>query len=266
MEKTLGRYNILKKIGMGGMGVVYKGFDPNLDRTVAIKTLLPQIALNPDAYKRFMREAKSNAKLNHKNIVTIYDFGKVENTCFIVMDYIEGASLETFMQKRTFTIKEICKIIIDILRALQYSHEKGIIHRDIKPANILIGKKGRVVVTDFGLAKAINHENEKDKISLSGTVIGTPAYMSPEQANGIGVDHQSDLFSVGVILYEMLTGTRPFEGEAVLQILNNLATVEPPDVHTLNEGVPLELSQICRKALEKEKKIAMKQPKTFFKI
>lgn len=247
----VGRYQIISKIGAGGMGEVYKALDPNLDRTVALKTLLPAVSSNPDAYKRFIREAKSNAQLNHNNIVTVYDFGRYKNICFIVMDFIDGSSLEDIMLSQKISIDKSCQLIMAALDALEYSHKKGIVHRDIKPGNMLVSKEGQFAITDFGLAKAMNCTDEK--ISQSGAIVGTPAYMSPEQGKGGTVDAQSDIFSIGVVFYELLTGDRPFHGSNPLQILYSLANNTPTPMRELNKDISPALEKICLKALEKEK-------------
>ncbi|NUM33837.1 MAG: protein kinase, partial [Candidatus Brocadiae bacterium] len=249
----LGRYEILSEVGHGGMGRVYKVKDVRLDRIVALKVLLKSLTLNEENIQRFMREAKSNAALRHPNIVTLYDFGKVKETVYLTMDFIEGGSLEDFLKREKPSFEFSCKILLKLLDAIGYAHGKNIIHRDIKPSNILLQGENPFI-TDFGLAKAVH---DSINLSQSGAILGTPSYMAPEQAQGMKenpVDQQSDIYSLGATFYQMLTGKLPIEGETVFQIMYKLASEIPPKPCDICPEIPLTLSEICLKALEKDKK------------
>ncbi len=249
----LGRYQVLSEIGHGGMGRVYKVKDIRLDRIVALKVLLKSLTMNEENLQRFMREAKSNAALRHPNIVTLYDSDKVKETVFLTMDFIEGGSLEDLLKKGRPSFDLSCRILLKLLDAIGFAHSKNIIHRDIKPSNILLQGE-EPFVTDFGLAKAIH---DSINLSQSGAILGTPCYMAPEQAQGDKenpVNHQSDIYSLGATFYQMLTEKLPIEGETVFQIMYKLASEEAPKPHKVCPDVPLALSQICTKALQKDKK------------
>ncbi|HQK88993.1 MAG TPA: serine/threonine-protein kinase, partial [Acidobacteriota bacterium] len=195
LEK-IGKYKIIDKIGTGAMGVVYKGFDAKMGRYVAIKTMSPQYVNNDESRARFYREAIAPAKLFHPNIVAIYDLDEEEGTPFIVMEFLDGPDLKYFRSaKIKFTIPQILNILIQVSEGLDYAHKRGIIHRDVKPANILLLKNGTAKIVDFGIARV----TESTQQTRTGVAMGTPAYMSPEQAKGMKVDHRTDLYSVGVI-------------------------------------------------------------------
>jgi serine/threonine protein kinase len=253
-QKSIGRYTILCKIGQGGMGKVYKVRDTLLSRIVALKTLNCEVTPNSTVTQRFLREAKSNAQLQHPNIVTLYDFGEHNGTYFLTMDFIEGGSLESLIKSQKLSFSRICQIMVNILDAIGYAHGKGIVHRDIKPANILIGKDGKPFVTDFGLAKAMDVDT---KLSQTGAIMGTLSYMSPEQAGlfpGVPVDGQSDIYSLGVMFYQMLTGSLPHQGDTPYIILAKLTTQEIQKARELNPEIPPVLERVCMKALAKDKR------------
>ena len=247
-----GRYEIIEEIGRGGMGVVYKAQDNLLDRTVAYKVLPPQVQRNQRVLDLFLREAKSAAKLSHPNIVTIYDADKDRGEYIIIMEYVEGNSLKELLEDQgVFKIKPALVLIGQVMRALSYAHGRGIVHRDIKPANLLWSKNEKLVkITDFGLARALE-EGRKTHTQMAGT----PYYMSPEQILGGLVDHRADLYSVGVTLYEFLTGTVPFkEGDVLYHHVHSAP--ESPDKH--NPEIPEQLSRFILRCLEKnvEKRFA----------
>jgi serine/threonine-protein kinase len=248
-QEQLGRYHLLTKLGQGGMGAVYKAQDTRLDRLVALKTI-SQVQSDPSAIQRFQREAKVCAKLHHPHIVTLYDFEEIEGIFFLTMDFIDGCSLEELLAKQSLPLTKVCKIMGEILDAVEYAHGQGIVHRDLKPSNILIDKQGKPFVTDFGLAKAMYSSSV---ISQPGTVLGTPAYMSPEQAQGEQTDVRSDVFSLGVILYQMITGSRPFDGENVFAILHCLVNGKFKKPREIVPQIPEALERICVKALAKER-------------
>ncbi len=201
---------ILELLGQGGMGMVYKARQPQLDRFVALKLLSPELAKDPAFAERFSREAKALAKLNHPNIVSVYDFGTAGGYYFFVMEFVDGMNLSQLEKSRKLTPEEALSIIPKICDALQFAHDEGVVHRDIKPANILIDKKGRVKIADFGLSKLVGKEAHDFTLTLSRMAMGTPHYMSPEQLEDSGkVDHRADIFSLGVVFYEMLTGQLP---------------------------------------------------------
>ena len=242
------RYKILSKLGSGGMAEVYRAHCLILNRTVAIKVLRPQFASNDEFVERFRREAQAAASLSHPNIVSIYDVGKDEECYYIVMECVSGKSLkEAIAESGHLPPQRAARISWQILAALQHAHENGIVHRDIKPHNVMVTFDERVKVTDFGIARALSAST----LTETGTIIGTVNYFSPEQARGEAVEAQSDIYSLGVVLYEMLTGTVPFKGESPISIaLQHLQTdVTPPTA--LNPEIPKGLERVVLKALEK---------------
>jgi serine/threonine-protein kinase len=245
----LGKYEILRELGRGAMGVVYEAFDPSIERTVALKTIRRD-QLEGDtaaeAITRFEREAKAAGRLNHPNIVSIYDFGEDGDTTFIAMEFVIGRELKSHFEKdERFPIADATRIMCELLDALEYSHNYGVVHRDIKPANIIIRPNGQVKVADFGIARI-----ESSQYTQAGTVLGTPAYMSPEQFMGQTVDRRSDIFSAGVVLYQFLTGERPFSGTATT-IMHKVLSVDPPLPSRLNVQAPRPFDAVIAKALAK---------------
>ena len=207
--KSISHYKILEKLGEGGMGVVYKARDTKLDRTVALKFLPQELTRDKVSKERFIQEAKAAAALNHNNICTIYEINEADDLLFIAMEYVDGLSLREKIEAGPIEFDEAIDLAIQVAAGLCEAHEKEIIHRDIKSANIMITKKGQAKIMDFGLAKFAGQA----KFTTTGTTVGTLSYMSPEQLQGEKVDARSDIFSFGVVLYEMLTGRLPFEGE-----------------------------------------------------
>jgi serine/threonine protein kinase len=246
IPKSLGKYQILGPIGKGGMGEVFKAYQPDLNRHVAIKTLLAGEHASEDFLQRFQREARLAAKLVHPNIVQIHDFGAEGRLHYIVMEYVEGRSLKDVMAEKTLEPETSLRIAHSVARALKFAHDQKIIHRDIKPANILIDRQGRVRILDFGLAKSLS---DGKALSGSGALIGTPYYMSPEQAFAAPeeVDARTDLYSLGAVLYEMLTGRPPFEGGTVLAILRKIEEEDPPPA-----GLSPAVDELVRRALAKD--------------
>ena len=248
MEK-IGRYEIVGELGKGAMGVVYKATDPNIGRTVAIKTLRIDIhgTDNEEILGRFKNEARAAGMMNHANIITIYDAGEQEGLFYIAMEFIEGQTLQGLLkQEQTLPVERATNIVRQVCAGLDYAHARGIIHRDIKPANIMITGDGTVKIMDFGIAKSGG-----TGMTSTGQVVGTPNYMSPEQVKGKPLDGRTDLFSVGVMLYEMLTGARPFDGENVTSIIYKIVHENPPtprEVAAVHPG----LSAVVMKALAKE--------------
>ncbi|WP_372370872.1 protein kinase [Candidatus Uabimicrobium sp. HlEnr_7] len=248
-DKKIGRYIIKSEIGRGGMGKVYKVFDPNLDRIVALKVLLEGSESRPEQIKRFLREAKATAKLHHPNIIALHDINHQNNFVFFTMDYIDGETLKSYSSQQDLSIKEIVNITITISQAIHYAHNEGIVHRDLKPANVMITKNREVKVMDFGLAKMV-HSN--DELSRTGDSMGTPAYMSPEQADGEKVDARTDVYALGTILYQLLVGRPPFVGENHYNVLFQVLSKDPILPRKLNPDISLELEAICLKCLEKK--------------
>lgn len=247
----LGPYRVLKVLGAGGMGVVFRAEDPYLERVVALKAMLPAMASNPSAKERFFREAKAAAALKHPHVVTIFQVGEDRGAPFLTMEFLEGEPLHDRLKRETkLPVPEILRIGREIAEGLATAHEKGLIHRDIKPANIwLEGKKGHVKILDFGLVRAMG---DTAHLTLSGAIVGTPAFMAPEQAGGRQVDDRCDLFSLGCVLYCMCTGERPFRGNDAISILSALALEDPPSPESLNTAIPTELSELVMKMLAKK--------------
>jgi serine/threonine-protein kinase len=246
---SIGKFEIRREIGRGAMGVVYEGYDPLIKRVVALKTIrADQLAGDDPAgvIARFRREAQAAGRLNHPNIVAIYDFGEDNGVWYIAMEIIRGRELkECFETNERFRIADIVRIMLQVLNALDYSHRQGVVHRDIKPANIFLLPDGSVKVADFGIAHI-----ESSSLTQVGTVMGTPSYMSPEQIMGLPVDGRSDLFSAGVILYQFLTGERPFSGSATTT-MQKVLKEEPLPPTTLNVQLPPAMDAVVRKALAK---------------
>ncbi len=254
MER-LGRYEIREMIGEGAMARVYKAYDPEIDRTIAIKVLKPNYSEDDQYRARFLREARAAGLLSHPNIVTVYDVGVEGDRSYIAMELIEGMTLADLIRTdRQFTVREIVDIGIELCRALDYAHRKGIVHRDVKPGNVmLVEDRHTIKVTDFGICHIKNagagDETEHTKM---GDVLGTPNYMSPEQVAGLKVDARSDIFSVGVVLYRLMTGVLPFEGDSVISVAYKIAQAEPPPIEKLRTGIPLSLRRAVDRALRKQ--------------
>lgn len=246
----LGRYEIVAEIGRGAMGTVYKANDPLIERTIALKTVRLDLShqANQAFEERFYREAKSAGRLNHPNIVTIYDVGKTGDTAYIAMEYLEGESLDSLLEKHTsLTPARLTQIALQIANGLAYAHQHGVIHRDIKPANIILMRRGSVVkITDFGIAHIPTSAQTE-----SGALLGSPRYMSPEQVQGKIVDGRSDVFSLGVVLYEILTGHTPFGGDNLSAILYNIMHYQPVLPSCANPGVSEAFDPIVMRALAK---------------
>ena len=251
MEK-IGKYKIIGELGKGAMGIVYKGVDPDINREVAIKLIrfdmVSEDAEKEDAARRFIREAQSAGNLEHPNIVTIYEVGREDNQTFIVMQCVDGESLKQAISAgKKFSPVEVVDLMTCLCDALELAHQNKIVHRDIKPGNILLDKQGRPYLVDFGVARM-----EMSTMTQSGTIVGTPSYMSPEQIQGIRVDARADIFSLGVIIYEMLTGKRPFEGDHITTIVYKIMNEEPKNIREMKRDLPEGFEQVIKKALEKD--------------
>jgi eukaryotic-like serine/threonine-protein kinase len=248
--KKIGRYKIVSELGRGAMGVVYKAEDPNLDRTVALKTIhLEKSAEGGSDYrKRFMLEAKAAGKLTHANIVTVHDFGEVDGIAYLAMELLEGTDLRKRVQQAPIPPIEAVEIAGQVAEGLAFAHHRGIVHRDIKPANIMLLERGPAKIMDFGLARM----RLADHKTSTGIVLGTPRYMSPEQISGQPVDHRSDIFSLGIVLWEMLTGRRLFSGTEMAQVSHSITYDEHEPPTRVNPDLPAMLDFVVARALKKD--------------
>lgn len=258
LGQTVGHYRITSQLGAGGMGVVFLAEDTRLGRQAAIKFLPAELAADPERRQRFLKEARAASALNHPHVCIVYDVGETaDGLPYIAMEFIEGGSLDAVLKKRRLDNAQIVDLAAQVADALDAAHASRIVHRDIKPANISLNDRGQVKVLDFGLAKRLAEasanslETTAEMQSAEGVVVGTPRYMSPEQALGKDIDHRSDLFSLGVVLYELLTGELPFGGANFAEILNNIVHSHPTAIARLNYDVPSELERITLKCLQK---------------
>jgi serine/threonine-protein kinase len=252
-RKKVGRYKILGELGRGAMGVVYRAQDPALDRVVALKTILlnEDSGARRDYQKRFSLEARAAGKLTHPNIVTTYDFGEEGDLAYLAMELLEGTELRERMNDGALAVAEAVGIAIQVADGLGFAHERGVVHRDIKPANIMLLERGDVKIMDFGIARM----RSADQMTSTGIVVGTPRFMSPEQVSGQPVDQRSDLFSLGVVFYEMLTGVAPFSGDDTPQIAHRITRLEPEPPSHKNPEVTSMLDFVVARALKKDPEV-----------
>jgi TolB-like protein len=259
---TLGHYEIVDKLGHGGMGEVFRAQDTKLKREVALKVLPSDLADDKERLSRFQREAESIAALNHPNIVTIYSVEEDDGTHFLTMELVGGKSLDKIIQKNGLPLDEVFDIAIPLADALSSAHETGIIHRDLKPANVMVSEEGRVKILDFGLAKLLQEPEEAQTaedeatqaLTEQGRILGTIPYMSPEQVQGRELDARSDIFSLGVILYEMVTGDRPFAGDTSADLISAILRDTPDSASEVKMDLPHHLGRIIRHCMEKNPK------------
>ncbi|HSM12855.1 MAG TPA: serine/threonine-protein kinase, partial [Thermoanaerobaculia bacterium] len=257
--RKLGHYRILDRLATGGMGVVWLAEDETLRRRVALKTLRDDITASAERLARFEREAKAIAALNHPNIVTLHSIEEVDGVRFLIMEYVEGRPLDEVIPAGGLPLPEFLRIALPIADALAAAHARGITHRDLKPANVVVGEGGRVKILDFGLAKlqvpdstAIYGRELQSTLTREGTVVGTLHYMSPEQLQLKPVDHRTDLFSLGIVLYEMATGDLPFGGESAAQVISSVLRDHPRRLDDADRRLPAEIAELVQGCLEKD--------------
>lgn len=253
--QKIGRYVIQREIGRGGMAVVYQAYDPRLDRTVAIKLILSEVFganVLDKMHERFEREAKALGKLDHPNIVRVFDYGEYEGSPYLIMDYIDGVTLHDL--KKPIPLADAIRLIAPVAEALDYVHRQGLLHRDVKPSNILITKDSRAILTDFGIVKQMEKAHGETGLTGAGIGIGTPDYMSPEQGLGKGVDERSDMYSLAVVLYELVTGVRPFVGDTPVEIIMNHVKQPLPDPRRVVPSLPEDAVAFFERALAKDAK------------
>ncbi len=250
LGSTLGPYQILEQIGLGGMATVYKAYQPGMNRLVALKVLPEHYARDPRFVKRFEREAQVVAKLEHRNIIPIYDYGSHNDITYLAMRYLQAGTVKDILAHGALSLNDVAKLLSDIASALDYAHSQGIIHRDVKPSNVLVDKQGNAYLTDFGIAKVL--EGTADFTGSS--VLGTPAYMAPEQTLGKPATAQSDIYSLGVMLYEMVVGKPPFEADTPMAIALMHVHEPLPLPRKIKEDIPEAVELIILKALAKDPK------------
>src|ERR1700722_12464531 len=245
--ETLGKYEIKRSLGRGAMGTVYEGWDPIIARRVAIKTVRLPDSADPEteeALARFRREAQAAGRLIHPNIVGVFDYGETNDVAYIVMEYVDGPPLKNLLDKQErFALSDVIRVMDDLLTGLQVSHDRGVVHRDIKPANVMLTSAGQAKIADFGIARI-----ESSSMTQAGTLLGTPAYMSPEQFMGQVLDARSDIYSSGVLLYQLLTGERPFEG-GLSAIMHKALNTEPPWPSQLSVTAAPAFDAVVRRAM-----------------
>ena len=252
----IGPYQVVRQLGAGSMGIVYLAEDSRLGRQVALKVLPREFASNNERRRRFLREARAASRISHPNVAHVYEVGEHEGVVFLVLELVDGDTLSSMLSEEQMTAARIVQIATEIADALDAAHQEGVIHRDLKPGNIMITRRGRVKLLDFGLAKLRRVSGEEasgpSTLTASGLVVGTVEYMSPEQALGHEIDERSDLFSLGSVLYEMATGVQPFRGANKLRVVSQILNLRPEAISRLNRAIPADLERIILKCLEKD--------------
>jgi serine/threonine protein kinase len=248
--KTLGQYKITNPIGEGGMSSLYKAYQAGMDRYVAIKVLPRHIASDPEFVQRFEQEARIIAKLQHPHILPVFDYGEQDGYTYIVMPFVETGTLANYLKGDPLPMKQICQVMSQVGDALDYAHSQNIVHRDVKPSNILVDERGNCMLTDFGIGKILT---ESSQITITGVAIGTPSYMSPEQGLGGKLDSRSDIYSLGVMLYEMVTGRKPYDGETPMAVIIKQIYDPLPLPRSINPWIPESIERIILKAMAKDR-------------
>jgi serine/threonine-protein kinase len=246
--RRIGPYEVRDTIGRGGMAAVYKAYQASLDRVVAIKVISAHLASEPEFMERFRQEARAVARLSHPNVVIVHDFGEDGGLPYLVMEHVDGVTLADMLDEG-IPQGQTVDLLAQVASGLDYAHSRGIVHRDIKPQNVLVTHEGRAVLADFGLARIMESAR---RLTMSGGVVGTPEYMSPEQASGRPTDHRTDVYALGVILYEMVAGLRPFSAETPLGVLMKHLQEPPPPVHEFRPDLPPSVDAVIQKALAKQ--------------
>ena len=246
---NFGRYEILDKLGEGAMGVVYRARDPALNRVVALKMLSAELGGEEELHQRFQREAEAIGRLSHPHIVTVYDLGKAEGQLYMAMELLEGDDLRKLIEQQVgIPLPDRVRLLLQIVEGLAYAHSRDVVHRDVKPANILVTTRGRTKLLDFGLARVASQSN----ITRRGVILGTPDYMSPEQAMGRSVTHRSDQFAAGAVFYEFLSGRKPFRGKSLHSVLYQILSEEPEPLLSLNPRLPARLAAVVHGMMRKD--------------
>src|SRR5438552_3498134 len=248
--RRLGQYEILNMLGKGGMAVVYRARQASMDRDVAVKVIGGDLAENPDFVARFEREGKLIARLKHPHILPVYDFGRDEDLLFLVMELVEGGSLDQKLRNSAMPAPQAALMFAQIASALNYAHDQGIIHRDLKPNNILLDQSNNPYLTDFGIAKMM--QDNTARLTATGVAMGTPSYMAPEQWRGENVDARTDIYALGIMLYEMLTGDLPFKGDTPYALMYKHFDAAAPSPRTLHPELPDSVGEVINKALAKK--------------
>src|SRR5512141_1332229 len=248
--QMLGSYRIISKVGQGGMATVYKAYQPSMDRNVAIKVLPSQLAESKEFTARFQQEARIIARLEHPHILPVFDYGESDGVAYFVMRYLEAGTLKTKMEAGPLPLKEIDRLFSQLADALGYAHGHGVVHRDLKPANALVDEQGNIFLTDFGIAKLL--ESASPRLTQTDAIMGTPAYISPEQAKAMPVDQRSDIYSLGIILYEMVTGRVPFVADTPLAVILKQISDPLPPPSAVKPDVSDAIERVILKALAKE--------------
>jgi len=250
--RRLGKYEITELLGQGGMATVYKGYRPDIDRFVAIKVLPPHPGRNHQFIERFRLEARTIAQLQHPHILPMHDYGSDGDILYLVMAYVDGGSLKDLIANGPVPLKDTEAILRQISSALDYAHRRNVIHRDIKPDNILLDDEGHALLADFGIVKIMVGDGETAGLTATGGVLGTPAYMAPEQGQGVGIDKHADIYSLGVIVYEMLTGQQPYQADTPMQVMLKHITEPVPSLTEVAGTLPPSLEPVMMKVLAKE--------------
>ena len=262
--QKLGKYEITALLGQGGMATVYKGYQRDVDRSVAIKVLPPHPGQNSQFIERFRLEARTIGRLQHPHILPLYDYGSENDVLYLVMAYADGGSVSNRIRRGPMSLSEIQRIFQQVAEALDYAHRQNVIHRDIKPDNILLDREGHVLLSDFGIVKIIEESEKTLSLTATGGLVGTPSYMSPEQAQGLPVNERTDIYSLGIVIYEMLTGKQPFSAETPMQVVLKHITAPVPSLHEFNGNLPPELDGVLQRALEKEPAQRYASAQSFF--